>query len=135
MNITLLTITIGVPLYQLVFVRCCKKYKYVPNMLKQMGLGLLCCLIKEVTEIIIHATMTEGKVCKLADNNPIVSCYFISSKININGTCSILSKYQSYCELNNTSFLLMPYWLSTTCLLLCQKLSLLMSQHGKYSMR
>ena len=107
MNITLLTITIGVPLYQLVFVRCCKKYKYVPNMLKQMGLGLLCCLIKEVTEIIIHATMTEGKVCKLADNNPIVSCYFISSKININGTCSILSKYQSYCELNNTSFLLM----------------------------
>ena len=38
-----------------------------------MGLGLLCCLIKEVTEIIIHATMD---VCKLAGNNPIVSCYF-----------------------------------------------------------
>ena len=107
MNITLITITIGVPLYQLVFLHCCKKYKYVPNMLKQMGLGLLCCLIKAVTQIIIHATMAKGKLCKLADNNPIVSCYFISSENTINDTCSILSKYQNYCEVNNTSFLLM----------------------------
>ena len=102
MNIILITIAIGVPLYQLVFVRCCKKY--VPNMLKLMGLGLLCCLIKEATEIIIHTTMVEGKVCKLIDSNPIVSCYFISSKININGSCSIL---QNYCEVNNIPFLLM----------------------------
>ena len=105
MNTTLITITIGVPLYQLVFVRCCKNY--VPNMLKRMGLGLLCCLIKEVIKILIHVTMTKGKLCEFADNNPILSCYLISSKININGTCSILSEYQDYCELNNTSFLLM----------------------------
>ena len=76
-------------------------------MLKRMGLGLLCCLIKEVIKILIHVTMTKGKLCEFADNNPILSCYLISSKININGTCSILSEYQDYCELNNTSFLLM----------------------------
>ena len=28
---------------------------YLPNMLKRMGLGLLCCLIKEVINIIIQA--------------------------------------------------------------------------------
>ena len=105
MNITFIIIIIGVPLYQLVFVRCCNKY--IPNMLKLMGLGLLCCLFKEVAEIIIHATMSKGKVCKLADNHPSVSCYFITSNIIINGTCSSLSEYQDYCELNNTPFLLM----------------------------
>ena len=110
MNTTLITVTIGVPLYQLVFVRCCKKYEYIFNMLKLMGLGLLCCLIKAVTQIIIHATMTEGKVCELADKkNPMVSCYFILSKIIIdtNGTCSLIPEYQDYCNLNNTPFLLM----------------------------
>ena len=106
MYTTLIIITIGVPLYQLVFVRCCKKY--IPNMLKQMGLGVLCCLVKEVTKIIIHTVMTKGKLCKFADNNTIVSCYIISSKSkNINGTCSVLSEYQDYCDLNNTPFLLM----------------------------
>ena len=102
---TFLTIIIGVPLYQLVFVRYCKRC--VPNMLKRIGLGVLCCLIKEVTKIIIHATMTKGKLCNLADKNSMVSCYLISSKININGTCSILSEYQNYCDLNNIPFLLM----------------------------
>ena len=108
LNATLIIITIGVPLYQLVFVRCCKKYKYVPNMLKIMGLGILCCLIKEVTEIIIHATMTERKLCELADkNNPIMSCYLILSKIIIdNNTCSIIPEYQDFCDLHNTPFLL-----------------------------
>ena len=36
-------------------------------MLKRIGLGVLCCLIKEVTKIIIHATMTKGKLCNFAD--------------------------------------------------------------------
>ena len=51
--------------------------------------------------------MTKGKLCNLADKNSMVSCYLISSKININGTCSILSEYQNYCDLNNIPFLLM----------------------------
>ena len=105
MTITLITIIIGVPLYQLVFVRCCNKY--IPNMLKRIGLGLLCCLLKEVAEIIIHATMFKGKVCNLADENCLVSCYLINLRIFINGTCSLLSEYQDYCELSNTPFLLM----------------------------
>ena len=102
MNTTLIIITIGVPLYQLVFVRCCKKYKYVPNMLERMGLGLLCCLIKEVTQIIIHAIMVKGKLCKTADIIPLVSCYIISSN-----NCSLLPECHNYCDLNNTPFLLM----------------------------
>ena len=104
MNTTLITITIGVPLYQLVSVCYCRRY--IPNMLKRMGLGVLCCFIKEVTKIIINAT-TKGKLCELAGKNSIISCYIISSKVNINGTCSMLSKYQDYCDLNNTPFLLM----------------------------
>ena len=104
MNIILITVTIGVPLYQLVFVRCCKKYKYIPNMLKRIGLGLLCCFINEVIQIIIHATMTERKMCKLADKNSLVSCYVITSEIRINETCSLL--HDDYCNQNNTPFLL-----------------------------
>ena len=83
MTIVLITITVGVPLYQLLFVHCCKKfYKYIPNMLKLMGLGILCCLINKITQIIIHATtMIEEKSCKLADENCLVSCYLINLKI------------------------------------------------------
>ena len=102
MNVTLITIIIGVPLYQLVFVRCCKKY--VPNLFKILGMGLLCCFIKEVTLIIIHATMIEGKLCKTVDIIPLVSCYIISSS---NDTCSFLPEYHHYCIFNNTPFLLM----------------------------
>ena len=107
MNVTLITIIIGVPLYQLVFVRCCRKYKYIPNMLKRMGLGLLCCFIKEITQIIIVYVTSTKKLCKLVDKDHVVSCYYISLEINNNGTCSLLSEYQDYCELNNTPFLLM----------------------------
>ena len=101
-NITLITIIIGVPLYQLVFVHCCKKHKYIPNMLKKIGLGLLCCLIKEIVQIIIHATMTQGKLCTLLIKNPIVSCYIITL-IN-NGTHP---EFHNMCNINNTPFLMM----------------------------
>ena len=105
MHIILITVIIGVPLYQIVMVRCCQKY--APNMLKRIGLGLLCSLVKGVIEIIIHATTTKGKACKLVATNPMVSCYFISSMVKVNGTCSIPPEYSGYCNENNTPFLLM----------------------------
>ena len=103
MHITLITIIVGVPLYQFVVVRCCKKC--APNMLKRMGIGLMCCLIQAIAEIIIHATMTDKKPCEIVYESPLASCYIISSKVTINGTCSILPQYVGYCEDNSTSFL------------------------------
>ena len=71
-------------------------------MLKKIGLGLLCCLIKEIVQIIIHATMTQGKLCTLLIKNPIVSCYIITL-IN-NGTHP---EFHNMCNINNTPFLMM----------------------------
>ena len=101
----LITVIIGVPVYQLVIVQCCPKYP--PNMLKRIGLGLLCCVVKGVVEIVIQATATQGEACRQIDSNPLVSCFFASSIVNINGTCSVTSEYVSYCNENNTPFLLM----------------------------
>ena len=100
MHIILITVIIGVPLYQIVVVQCCRKY--APNMLKRMGLGLLCCLVKGVAEIIIQAKTTKGKTCKLIDISPAVSCYFISSMVNINGTCSMPPDYSGYTVMKTT---------------------------------
>ena len=100
-NITLIMIIIGIPFYQLVLVRCCKK---IPkhNMLKQVGLGMLCCFLKEIARIIIHATMTREKPFRQADTNPIVSCYLIT--MNNNHTLPV---YDDTCKINNIPFLLM----------------------------
>ena len=100
-NITLITIVIGIPLYQVVFIRYCKnKYFLKNNMLKRVGLGMLCCLLKEIARIAIHATMIGDKTCRQADSNPIVSCYLITS--NNNGTLPI---YHDTCKINNIPFL------------------------------
>ena len=104
MNLMLTTILIGVPLYQLM-VRYCQLY--APNMLKRMGLGLLCCLVKVIVEIAIHATMTSGKACKMFFENSIGTCFFILTQFDINGTCSALSEIQGFCPQNNLPFLLM----------------------------
>ena len=102
----LTTILIGVPLHQLM-VQYCRLY--APNMLKRMGLGLLCCLVKVIVELVIHATMTNGKACKNFDNeNSIGTCFFIVTQFDINGTCSALLKIQDFCPpRNNLPFLLM----------------------------
>ena len=103
MNLMLITILIGVPLHQLM-VRYCRPY--APNMLRRMGLGLLCCLVKVIIEIIIHATMTNGQVCKKFDQDFMVSCFYIETQFDFNGTCSKLSKIQDFCPQNNLPFLL-----------------------------
>ena len=49
MHLTLVVIVLGVPMYQLIVLRYF--HQCLPNMLKRMGLGLLCCLIKEVINV------------------------------------------------------------------------------------
>ena len=110
MHLTFLTLLIGVPVYQFLIARCGNRYR--PNMLKRMGLGLLCCLTSEIVNIVIHATMTKlnsSKYCNLVDAVPLVSCYLFQSKINVNGTCYNVAEvdHRYYCEFNNTPFLLL----------------------------
>ena len=108
MYITIFTVIIGVPVYQFIIVRFGQRY--LPNMLKRMGLGLLCCLIKEVFEIIIQTTMTGSGHCRHVDNVIIDSCYFFASQLNINGTCSNVTELthkQFFCDENNSPFLWM----------------------------
>ena len=80
-------------------------------MLKRIGLGLLCCFIKELIIIIIHATMTQSQACKSIYIGivPINNCFLIASDINVNGTCYSFAEFTDnvyYCELNNLPFLL-----------------------------
>ena len=86
MQFAYITVAFGIPLYQL-FIFCCGN-QYRLNMLKMMGLGLLCCLIKEVVVIAIQATMTkDNNSCHHIDEVRIVSCFLFDTKINVNGTC------------------------------------------------
>ena len=106
-TITVLTIIVGIPVYRFVFVRYYRKY--LPNMLKRMGLGLLCCFIKELIIITIHATTTQNQSCQHIDIVPMDNCFLIISDINMNGTCYSFAEFthnEYYCELNNVPFLL-----------------------------
>ena len=106
---TSLTIIVGIPVYRFVFVRYYSKY--LPNMLKRMGLGLLCCFIKELIIITIHATMTGGQECLHdIDDVPMNVCFLQASKIFINNTCfnfsALTNSNNEICEMNNVPFLL-----------------------------
>ena len=106
---TVLTIIVGIPVYRFVFVRYLSKY--LPNMLKRMGLGLLCCFIKELIIITIHATMTGSQPCLHdIESVPMDRCFLQASKIVINETClnfsTLAQSSHEVCELNNLPFLL-----------------------------
>ena len=102
-----LTTIIGVPLYEIVR-KCCPNYN--PSMLKRMGFGLFCCLIKEAITIIIQTTINGNGSCKHFDTNIMDSCYFLFIDLDINGTCLSISNATNnlfYCDQNNTPFLLL----------------------------
>ena len=76
-----------------------------------MGLGLLCCFIKELIIITIHATMTGGQECLHdIDDVPMNVCFLQASKLFINNTCinfsALTISNNEICELNNVPFLL-----------------------------
>ena len=107
LHLIYLTTIIGVPLYEVVR-KCCPNYN--PSMLKRMGFGLFCCLIKEAVTIIIQTTMNGNGSCNHFDKNAIDSCYFLTIDLNINGTCLSISNATNnlfYCDQNNTPFLLL----------------------------
>ena len=98
---------VGVPVQNLIS-RCCRGH--FPNMLKRMGLGLFCCFVKAVLEIIIQTTMTQGEYCDHFDNNTLDSCYFLTCDLNINNACVTISNATNnlyYCKENNIPFLLL----------------------------
>ena len=110
MCVTFLTIAIGIPIYQ-VIKPCCQRFH--PNMLKRMGLGLLCCLAKETIEIAIQGTLAvdqRGRNCThLYEDNIFDSCYVLSSQVDVNGTCSAVNSNasSSYCFINDEPFVLL----------------------------
>ena len=109
MNLTFLVLILGLPLQKLIshFFR-----GHFPNMLKRMGLGLFCCLIKVLLEIIVQTTMTGGEYCDHFDNNIYDSCYFLSCDININNACVTISNATDNlysCKENSLPFLLLLF--------------------------
>ena len=118
-HLTTLTIVTGIPLYQLAR-HCCYSQRYFPNMLKRMGLGLLCCLAKGITELVLQATQHNQQYCEMdihqTNPNAAVTCFYLESKIinGLTGNCSDISTISDgkyYCTQNNLTFLLLiiPY--------------------------
>ena len=115
-HFTTLTIVVGIPLYQLAR-HCCYSQKYFPNMLKRMGFGLLCCLAKEITELVLLATQRKLPCVTFVDEtDPAITCYYFESKVidNSTGICSdiaTISDGKYYCTQHNLTFLLLiiPY--------------------------
>ena len=84
-------------------------FKLFSNMLKRMGMGLFLC-VKESVVIVIQVMMTQGEYCNHLYNATIVSCYYLTSKININNACLTVSNFTNnffHCDQNNTPFLLL----------------------------
>ena len=116
LHITLIIILIGVPAYQSL-AHVCQKYapkifglgtRLAPNMLKRMGFGLLCCLLKVVIEIVIHALFSGGTTCHHIDPISIDSCFFLRSQFLNNGTCTTVTNLTSnkfFCNESETAFL------------------------------
>ena len=115
-HFTTLTIVIGIPLYQLAR-HCCYSQRYFPNMLKRMGLGLLCCLAKEIIELVLQVTQHKPPCTTFIDkSNPTIACYYLRSRITnaLTGNCSdisTISDHKYYCTQNDLTFLLLiiPY--------------------------
>ena len=110
MLLTSVVIVVVLPVYQLTKL-CC--HKYHPNMLKRMGLGLLCCFLNEAIDVVIQVTFMSSNNgltnCTHFDKNVIDSCYFLSSELNINNACTTISNFTDnrfHCHNNDTPFLL-----------------------------
>ena len=118
-HFSILTIVIGIPLYQLARHYSWFCQKNFPNMLKRMGLGILCCLAKEIIELILQATQHNQHHCKMSINDhpdEALHCYYLRSRVinALTGNCSDISTISDgkyYCTQNKKKFLLLiiPY--------------------------
>ena len=102
MNLTTTVIFVSVPLYQLINARY--RQRYVPNIFKKMGLGILCCLLKVIFEIILQVTQKIYATEQCTNYCPFVSCYNLITKAKTNGylLCGNLN-----CTPGNSIFLIL----------------------------
>ena len=118
MFLTSIIILAGVPFYHFINKYCCRRY--IPNMLlKKMGIGLLCCLLKELIELGLQFTQeiySTQECLKLQHSYyPFADCYYLVSEFDVNGTCiniKDLNNEFAHCTANNSVYLLLlvvPY--------------------------
>ena len=82
MNFTTIVIFTGIPLYKLINAHY--HQRYIPNILKRMGLGLLCCLLKVIIEIILQVTQKNYATEQCSNYCPFVDCYNLITKATVN---------------------------------------------------
>ena len=82
MNLTTTVIFVSVPLYQLINARY--RQRYIPNIFKRMGLGLLCCLLKVIIEIFLQVTQKNYATEQCTNYCPFVNCYNLITKATVN---------------------------------------------------
>ena len=107
MNLTTIVIVASVPLYQLINVRY--RQRYIPNLFKRMGLGLLCCLLKVIIEITLQATQKLYAKEHCSNMMPLLECYDLISVTKSNGSCvtAIDLDVQGTCTPRNSIFLIL----------------------------
>ena len=104
MNLTTIVIFTGVPLYQLINARY--RQRYIPNIFKRMGLGLLCCLLKVIIEITLQVTQKHYATKQCRNKYPLFDCYNIISQMQFNGSSSS-SWFIEDCRPGNSIFLIL----------------------------
>ena len=102
MNLTTIVIFTGIPLYQLINARY--RQRYIPNIFKRMGLGLLCCLLKAIIEITLQVTQKLYATEQCSNKYPLLDCYNIVSQVQFNGSSSSSIEH---CRLGNSIFLIL----------------------------
>ena len=100
MNITTIVIFTGIPLYQMINARY--RQKYIPNLFKRMGLGLLCCLLKVIIEITLQVTQKLYATAQCRNLIPMKDCYCMLMQVQSNGSCAVNIEH---CRPGNSIFL------------------------------
>ena len=103
MNLTTIVIFIGVPLHQVINARY--RQRYIPNIFKRMGLGLLCCLLKVIIEIILQVTQQVYTTEKCRNVYPLFECYHSISQVQFNNNGTF--RYIEHCRPGNSIFLIL----------------------------
>ena len=99
MNLTTIVIFTGIPLYQLINARY--RQRYIPNIFKRMGLGLLCCLLKVIIETTLQTTQTTEQ----CSSQPTLDCYLTHVQVKYNGSC--VNAEKGDCTPGNSIFLIL----------------------------
>ena len=103
MNLTTIVIFASVPLYQLINARY--RQRYIPNIFKRMGLGLLCCLLKVIIEITLQVTQQVYGTKQCSNNYPLFDCYHSISQVQFNNNGTF--RYIEDCRPGNSIFLIL----------------------------